>query len=141
HRPLPAGRASCPSGAGKSEATADSWARALRLEPDAAESAAALQGVLMGLGQHDKLISVLTTAAMAAQDPEVRAGHWISVARLMAGVRGDVGAGIAALSRIALAQPGHPGILLELAELYIRDRQWGPAAERLNKALQADLDL
>lgn len=128
-------------GAGKSEETADILARALTLEPDDAESAAALQGVLMGLGQHDKLISVLTTAAMAAQDPEVRAGHWISVARLMAGVRGDVGAGIAALSRIALAQPGHPGILLELAELYIRDRQWGPAAERLNKALQADLDL
>jgi len=128
-------------GAGKAEEAADILTRALTLEPDDAESASALQGVLMQVGQHDKLISVLTTAASAASDAEVRAGHWISVARLMAGVRGDVGAGIAALSRVALAQPGHTGILLELAELYIRDRQWGPAAERLSKALEGDIDL
>ncbi len=110
--------------------------RALSLWPDDVSSAAELHALMTELGQQDKLITVLSVAAEAAENPEVRAGHWISVARLLAGARADLGAGIAALSRVALAQPGHAAVLLELAELYIRDRQWGPAAERLNKALQ-----
>lgn len=126
--------------AGRDADAAEILTRALTLNPDDAANAGALQHVYLRMGQADRLIGVLTTAAGAAKDPEVRAGHWISVARLMATERGDVGAGIAALSRVALAQPGHALILLELSELYIRDRQWGPAAERLNKALECEPD-
>ena len=124
--------------AGNDTAAAEILTRAVTLNPDDAANATALQQLYVRLGQHDKLINLLTAAAQAAKDPEVRAGHWISAARLMASMRGDLGAGIAALSRVALAQPGHAPTLLELAELYIRDRQWGPAAERLHKALECD---
>lgn len=125
--------------AGNASEAAEVLARALTLNPDDATNAAALQRLYERLGQLDKLINLLTAAAQAAKDPDVRAGHWISAARLMASVRGDLGAGIAALSRVALVQPGHAPTLLELAELYIRDRQWGPAAERLHKALECEL--
>lgn len=126
--------------AGRTEQAGDLLVRALTLNPDDAESASALHAIFTKLGEYDKLIAALTTAAGAAKDPEIRAGHWITAARLMATARQDLGAGIAALSRVALAQPGHAPTLLELAELYIQDRQWGPAAERLKKALDGEPD-
>ena len=110
--------------------------RALEVYPDDAESARELYQALTELGHHDKLISVLTTAAGAAQDSAVRAGHWISTARLLANARGDLGAAIAALRRVAQAEPNHAPVWLELAELYIRSRQWEQAAQCLGQALQ-----
>lgn len=125
---------------GDGEAAASILIRALEMNPDDAESAGALHAVLGQLGQHDKLISVLTTSARAAKKPDVRAGHLISAARLLASARGDLGAAISTLRRATQAEPDQAALLLELAELYIKNRQWGHAAESLEQALKGKPD-
>ncbi len=109
--------------------------RCLSLHPDDAPSAQDLHRLLAADSRFEELIATLEQAATAAHNPEVRAGHWISVARLLAFARKDLPAAISALLRVEKAQPNHFPTLVELAELYIRDRQWQAAASRLEKAL------
>jgi tetratricopeptide (TPR) repeat protein len=126
--------------AGHHKEAAAILARALVVYPDDANSAQALFALLMDLGEHERLISIVTTAAAAASKPEVRAGHWISAARLLARARGDLGAAIAALRRVADNEPDHAPLLLELGELYLDNRQWEQAAQCFEKALLVDHD-
>lgn len=112
--------------------------RALDANPDDGRAAQRLTSLLEGDGRVDELIAALSEAALAAKRPEMRVGHWIVAARLLADVRGDLGAAIAALLRVADAEGGQVRAQLELAELYIRDRQYKAAAARLEKATSAD---
>ncbi|MBN1609416.1 MAG: tetratricopeptide repeat protein [Polyangiaceae bacterium] len=115
-------------------------ARALAVYPDDADSADTLSGLMNELGEHEQLISILTTAAATATKTQVRAGHWISAARLLAHARGDLGAAIAALRRVAESEPDHAPLLLELGELYVDSRQWEQAARCFEKALRIEHD-
>jgi len=125
---------------GNDEAAAKLLMRALELHPDDAQSAQDLQQTQSAAGHFETLIATLQAAATSATDPEVRAGHWISLARLMATARQDLQGAIAALLRVEKAQPNHVPTLIELAELYLKDRQWGPAAQRLERAATATED-
>jgi tetratricopeptide (TPR) repeat protein len=126
--------------AGHHQEAAAILARALVVYPDDASSAEALSALLTELGEHERLLSLVSTAAAAASKPEVRAGHWISVARLLARARGDLGAAIAALRRVAENEPDHAPLLLELGELYLDNRQWEQAARCFEKALLVEHD-
>lgn len=126
--------------AGDTEAAAKLLVRALELHPDDAQSAQELQRTQAAAGHFETLIATLQAAATSATDPEVRAGHWISLARLMATARQDVQGAIAALVRVEKALPNHVPTLIELSELYLRDRQWAPAATRLERAIAATQD-
>lgn len=126
--------------AGRRAEAAQMLLRALEVYPDDAEAARIVQDALSELGQQERLIVALTAAAGAATRPEVRVGHWISAARLLASVRSDLGAASALLQRVAREEPGHAAVLLELAELYIQGRQWAQAAECLEDALRAEPD-
>jgi len=126
--------------AGNGEAAARLLMRALELYPDDAQSAQELQRTQAAAGHFETLIATLQAAATSATDPEVRAGHWISLARLMVSARQDVQGAIAALVRVEKAQPNHVPTLIELSELYVKDRQWAPAGARLEKAIAATPD-
>jgi predicted Zn-dependent protease len=126
---------------GNADAAAKLLMRALELYPDDAQSAQELQRTQAADGHFETLIATLQAAATSATDPEVRAGHWISLARLMATARQDVQGAIAALVRVEKAQPNHVPTLIELSELYLRDRQWAPAAARLERAILATQDV
>jgi len=125
---------------GQGDAAAKLLIRALELYPDDAASAQELQRTQAADGHFEQLIATLQAAATSATDPEVRAGHWISLARLMATARQDVQGAIAALVRVEKAQPGHVPTLIELSELYLRDRQWAAGAARLERAIAATQD-
>ncbi len=109
--------------------------RALEVYPDQLSAAAALVGLLDERGEIDRLIQSLSSAAQRAEDPDVGARHWIAVAGLHADRRGDLPAALAALGRVEKRLPNHVPTLIELAELYVRDRQFGEAAQRYSRAL------
>lgn len=127
--------ASLEQAAGREDEAVRILHRCLSLHPDDAACAQDLYRLLASGGRYEELVESLQTAATRAHNPDVRAGHWISVARLLSGARKDLPAAIAALLRVEKSQPAHFPTLIELAELYIRDRQWKAAATRLEKAL------
>lgn len=116
-------------------AAATALERALEIYPDHLLAAGSLVALLDERGEIDRLIQTLSSAAQRAEDPDVGARHWIAVAGLHADRRGDLPAALAALARVEKRLPNHVPTLLELAELYARDRQFGEAASRLSRAL------
>lgn len=103
--------------------------------PESVEAAGALYALLSQRGAYDDLLAILTDAAGRSARPEVAAEHWVAVAKIYADQRGDVPAAIAILGRLDKAGKATLGVLLELAELYFRDRQWVPAVDRLRKCI------
>jgi cellulose synthase operon protein C len=121
--------------AGDLEGASTALERALELSPDDPEAARRLSEMLLSRGQVDRLFDALCQAAQWAESRERMAALWIDVARLLAQHKRDVPAALAALHRVVEDLPGHVPTLLELAELYARDRQWAEAVDRLNQVL------
>ncbi|HYJ11701.1 MAG TPA: tetratricopeptide repeat protein, partial [Polyangiaceae bacterium] len=109
--------------------------RALEQNPDFEAAAAKLSELLVARGAIDELIASLTNAANSASDPQRVATLWIVVADLYATRKKDVPAALAALHRAQSLVPGHAGTLVRLADLYVSDKQWAEAVDRLKQAL------
>jgi tetratricopeptide (TPR) repeat protein len=109
--------------------------RALVLFPDSLQAAAGLHQLLSDAGRFEELGAALSTAAQACQSTEALVQHWIAVAKIMADQNGDVPAAIAALQRVELSGAKSLDCHLELADLLLRDRQWKPAVEQLERAV------
>lgn len=120
---------------GEVAAAATALERALEIHPDRLSAAGALVKLLVTEGELDRLINTLSSAAQRASDPDRGARHWIAVADLYAERKGDLPAALAALGRVEKQLPENVPVLLELADLYCRDSQWGQAAARLERAL------
>ncbi len=111
--------------------------RALQVNPDHLPAASRLVDLLASMGDIDRLITVLSRAAQNASTKERGARHWIAVAGLYADKKSDVPAALAALGRVEKELPRNVPTLLELAELYGRDKQWREAVIRLQRVLSA----
>jgi len=120
---------------GDSDRAVKSLKRALTLYPSSASAASLLHELLSVRSEFEDLTATLSAAAQACTDPEIAAEHWIAVARISADERDDVPAALAALTRLEKSGTRSLPATLELAELYVRDRQWKPAVARLNQAL------
>lgn len=120
---------------GEVAAAATALERALEIHPDRLSAAGALVKLLVTEGDLDRLIAVLSSAAQRASDPDHGARHWIAVADLYADHKGDLPAALTALLRVEKQLPQNVPVLLELAELFCRDAQWGQAATRLERVL------
>lgn len=121
--------------AGDGDGAAAALEHALELSPDDAAAASRLSEMLLSRGQVDRLFDALCQAAQWAESSDRMAALWIDVSRLLAQYKRDVPAALAALHRVIEDLPGHVTTLLELAELYARDRQWAEAVDRLNQVL------
>ena len=120
-------------------AAALSLERALDVQPEEFTAARELHGLLTQSGEHDRLVTALSSAAQRAQSIEARTSHWIAVARTHAHDRQDLPAALTALLRVEKAEPEHAPTLLELGELYMKDRQFEQAAARFEKAARGQL--
>jgi tetratricopeptide (TPR) repeat protein len=108
--------------------------------PEHTESADKLLAVLRGAGDVDRLIEVLSAAANATADDDVKEWHLTKVAQLYADEKENLEAGISALHRLLKVKPGHVPTRLKLAGLYRRNRQWKETAEILRQVSQQKLD-
>ncbi len=109
--------------------------RALEIHPPHLNAAAQLVQLLDERGEVDRLIQSLSSAAQRCQEPDASARHWIAVAGLHADRRNDIPAALAALARVEKDLPNHVPTMLHLSELYMRDRQFSQAADRLQRVL------
>lgn len=114
--------------------------RALVLDPNSQRAASLLVSILSTLEVAQRLSTILSTAAQAATDPASIAAHWTAVASVYADRVGDVGAAIAALARVEKRLPNERPAIRALGELYLRDRQYAPAAEKFERAKQGETD-
>lgn len=119
---------------GEDDGAGAAFRRALQVCPASIAPAAALFELLSARKQYDELLKVLTAAAQACTEPEPMAEHWICVAKILADQQEDVPAAIAALRRLEAAHIKNLPATLELAELYLRDRQYQHAVEQLTLA-------
>jgi len=122
--------------AGASSAAATLLERALETSPEHELAATRLEEVLAAAGEVDRLVRALSQAATEAAPKDRVAALWVRVAELHAERRQDLPAALAVLKRALALLPGHVGVLLKMAELFVRDGQWTEAVERL-KAVTA----
>ncbi|HEV8551674.1 MAG TPA: tetratricopeptide repeat protein, partial [Polyangiaceae bacterium] len=104
---------------------------ALEVNPEHELAAARFEELVLASGDVERVVRVLSQAATEATQRERVAALWVRVAELHADRRSDVPAALAVLKRALALLPGHTGVLLKLAELYVRDGQWTEAVERL----------
>jgi len=123
------------------ERAAQAFARALEIDPDHERAVQRLSDLLLGRGEMDRLIALLTRAAGAAKRPERVAALWALVADLHASHKKDFAAAVAVLQRAHSSHPRHFPILMKLAELYQNTGQWEEAVERLKQALAEKPDV
>ncbi|HSC88500.1 MAG TPA: hypothetical protein VLC09_14555 [Polyangiaceae bacterium] len=124
---------------GDTEGAAAALERALAVDPEQFAAARALHELLTASGGFDRLVDSLSSAAQRATSQQARTGHWIAVARTHANHRGDLPAALTALLRVEKSEPNHPATLLELGELYMRDKQFQQAATRFERAAKLSL--
>lgn len=125
---------------GDSDRAAVVLKRALAACPDSVEAGRALFELLTARGEYDELLAALTEAAGTCLKQDVAAEHWVAVAKLYADQKDDLPAALSALTRLEKSGKANLGALLELSELYLRDRQWVPAVEKLRKCLSLKPD-
>ena len=113
----------------------DDVERALERFPDHSQAARALSDLLREDGQIDRLITLLSRAAGAAQDGSRVSSLWRVVARLYADEKRDIGAALAALDRLLEMHPNDPSTLRLLGDMYVRNRQWNEAAVAYQRAI------
>jgi tetratricopeptide (TPR) repeat protein len=106
---------------------------ALEVSPEHELAATRLEQLLVGSGEVERLVRVLSQAATEATLRERIAALWVRVAELHAERRRDSQAALAVLNRALGILPGHVGVLMKLAELFVRDGQWSEAVERLRQ--------
>ncbi len=82
------------------------------------------------------LIEVLSRAANATRNNDIKAEYWGMVARLQADTMNNIPGGISALNRMLKEKPNHVPTMLQLADLYKRDRQWEKAVRTLEKVIK-----
>lgn len=114
--------------------------RALEQNPNDRDAADHLGYFLARIGDPGRLVTSLSAAAQAATDPEAIVSHWMTVARVYEEHHQNRGAAIAALTRIEKLMPDHLGGVIALGELYLRDRQFAPAAQKLERAIALTTD-
>jgi cellulose synthase operon protein C len=106
---------------------------ALEVSPEQELAATRLEQLLVSAGEVDRAVRVLSQAATEAAPRDRAAALWIRVAELHAERRRDLQAALAVLSRALGILPSHVGVLMKLAELFVRDGQWTEAVERLRQ--------
>jgi tetratricopeptide (TPR) repeat protein len=109
---------------------------ALEVCPDHEGSARRLED-LLAQADPGRLAGVLAHAAGRAHDVARRAALWVTVAGLHGDGRGDIGAGLAALSRALREVPEYVPALMKEAELFSRDGRAAEAADRLKRVVAA----
>lgn len=127
--------------ANDTERAAQALARALEIDPDHERAVQRLSDLLLGRGEVDRLIALLTRAAGAAKKPERIAALWALVADLHATHKKDFAAAVAVLQRAHNSHPRHFPILMKLADLYASNGQWNEAVERLKQTLAEKPDV
>jgi len=125
---------------GSLERAVQAFSRALEVDPEHEVAAQRLREALLGRGDPERLVSLLTRAAGAAKKPARVAALWASIAELHAEQRKDLAAALAALQRAHTLLPGHAPTLMRMAALFEGDGQWQEAAERLKLALAVKPD-
>ena len=126
--------------AGKSDQAVDALKRALAVFPESISAASAVHDILSLQGEFEQLLVVLSEAAQSCTQAAVAAEHWIAVAKIYADEQDDVPAAIAALSRVDKSGVKSLPATLELAELYVRDRQWKLAVHHLTRGVELKPD-
>jgi tetratricopeptide (TPR) repeat protein len=106
---------------------------ALEVSPENELAASRLEQLLVATGEVDRAVRVLSQAATEASERERSAALWIRVAELHAERRRDLQAALAVLHRALGLLPAHVGVLMKLAELFVRDGQWTEAVDRLRQ--------
>ena len=109
--------------------------RAVEISPNDEVAARMLIDVMLAARQVDPLVDRLSAAAGSATDPTRVAALWMDVARLYARELENAGAAIATLARALRADSDNIEILGMLADLYVSDRQWKEALEKLGRIL------
>jgi cellulose synthase operon protein C len=107
--------------------------RALEIDPNDRISGEAVAYLLARAGDPARLARTLSAAAQAATDPVSVSQHWMTAARVYEEQLQNRGAALAALGRIEKLVPDDWVALRALGELYLRDRQFAQAAERLER--------
>jgi tetratricopeptide (TPR) repeat protein len=121
------------AGAGDRNGAASLLEAALEVSPEHELAASRLEDFLIAAGEVDRAVRVLSQAATEAASRDRAAALWIRVAELHAERRRELQAALAVLQRALGILPGHVGVLMKLAELFVRDGQWSEAVERLRQ--------
>ncbi len=114
--------------------------RALSIYPDSVRAAKALYDLLGAEGKYVELAAVLREAAENSRKPKVAVEHWISVAKIAADKRNDLGEAIFVLEKLEKGRTGNLHSSLALGDLFLRDRQWEKAVAQMQKSVTLNPD-
>lgn len=102
--------------------------KALERWPDNSTAADQVHALLYGTREYDRLIALMSRAAMDARSAGRRIALWCDVAALYADAKSNVAAGVAALERLLKSEPKAIAALGALGELYLRQERERDAA-------------
>ncbi len=121
------------------EGATEDLERALELWPDSESAAERIRDGRLAGGQRSWTVDLLGRAASSARQPDRKAALWRAVSEELA-EQEDLGAAIAAVRRGLVASPHDLPSLRALADLQVRNEQWGEAISTLDFVIKAAPD-